>query len=390
MKPNASLFSVRIGNMEKSEFGGRVKLDTKTKRLVKRLRGDEIAVINHRDLDRITAESLLETKVKIVVNADKFMSGRYPNIGPLLLARSGVFLYEAPPKIFEVLKEGDYVEIKEEGLYKDGNLLLNLAPISLRELEERFSQARKRLGLEMKKFSQNTLEFIAREGGSFFEDIKLPPLKTQLRGRHSLVVVRGYDYKHDLKILKSYIRDVRPVIIAVDGGADTLLDEGFKPDLIVGDMDSVSDEALKCGAELVVHAYPDGRAPGIERLKRLGLKDFHIFKAPGTSEDIALLLAYELGSELIVAVGTHFNIIEFLDKGREGMSSTFLTRLKVGEKLVDAKGVNKLYRSRVKISHFIWLFLATTIAFSAVLLASPFARNFVKLLVAKIRLSLGV
>jgi uncharacterized membrane-anchored protein len=180
------------------------------------------------------------------------------------------------------------------------------------------------------------------------------------------------------------------VIIAVDGGADTLLDEGFKPDLIVGDMDSVSDEALKCGAELVVHAYPDGRAPGIERLKRLGLKDFHIFKAPGTSEDIALLLAYELGSELIVAVGTHFNIIEFLDKGREGMSSTFLTRLKVGEKLVDAKGVNKLYRSRVKISHFIWLFLATTIAFSAVLLASPFARNFVKLLVAKIRLSLGV
>jgi uncharacterized membrane-anchored protein len=383
-------FSARIERMEGEKFEGKVKLDKQTKRLVKRLSGNEIAVINHRDLDRITAESLLETKVKVVVNADKFMSGRYPNIGPLLLARSGVSLYETSPEIFELLREGEYVKIKNGHLYKGGISLLKLTSLSLQELEEKFAQARKRLGIEMKKFSQNTLEFIAREGGTFFGDIKLPPLKTQFRGRHSLVVVRGYDYKHDLKILKSYTRDVKPVIIAVDGGADALIDEGFKPDLIVGDMDSVSDEALKSGAELVVHAYSDGRAPGIERLEKLGLKKFHIFKSPGTSEDVALLLAYELGSELIVAVGTHFNIIEFLDKGREGMSSTFLTRLKVGEKLVDAKGVNKLYRSRVKISHFIWLFLATIIAFSTVLLTSPLARNFVKLLVAKIRLSLGV
>jgi uncharacterized membrane-anchored protein len=144
------------------------------------------------------------------------------------------------------------------------------------------------------------------------------------------------------------VRDFRPVLVAVDGGADALLEAGYKPHVIVGDMDSVSDRALGSGAEILIHAYENGTAPGAERVRALGL-DHHIVPAPATSEDLALLLAYEKGAELIVAVGAHFNLIEFLERNRSGMASTFLTRLRVGEILVDAKGVSRLVSRQVGI-----------------------------------------
>jgi len=150
-------------------------------------------------------------------------------------------------------------------------------------------------------------------------------------------VVRGVDHKRDLKALRSYIRDVKPALIGVDGGADAIIEEGFKPDMIVGDMDSATEPTLRCGAELVVHAYSDGHAPGRETLEPLDLP-FKLVPAPGTSQDVAMLIASEKGASLIVSVGSHFNLVEFLDKNRRGMSSTFLTRLRVGEILVDAKG----------------------------------------------------
>ena len=161
------------------------------------------------------------------------------------------------------------------------------------------------------------------------------------------MVVRGYHYKEDLAALRSYIREVGPVLIGVDGGADTLLEEGYRPHLIVGDMDSVSEKALLSGAEIVVHAYPNGFAPGEDRLKALQLP-YKVMKVSGTSEDMALLLAHGKGAELIVAVGTHGNLRKFLDKGRMGMASTFLVRLRVGEILMDAKGVSRLYSARIR------------------------------------------
>ena len=154
-----------------------------------------------------------------------------------------------------------------------------------------------------------------------------------------LVVARGPGYKSDLRMVRPYIRDFRPVLVAVDGGADALREVGLAADMIVGDFDSVTDGALQSGAELVVHGYPGGGAPGAERLRRLGL-EFHTVFAPGIGEDLALQLAYEKGATLIVAVGTHFNLVEFLERDRAGMASTFVTRLKVGESLVDAKGVS--------------------------------------------------
>jgi uncharacterized membrane-anchored protein len=203
------------------------------------------------------------------------------------------------------------------------------------------------------------------------------------------VVARGPGDERDLRILRSYIRDFKPVLVGVDGGADALRAAGYKPDLIVGDMDSVSDEALRSGAELVVHAYPGGFAPGRERLDGLGLPS-SVLPGPGISEDVAILLAYEKGAELIVAVGTHFNLIEFLERNRAGMSSTFLTRLKVGEILVDARGVSRLFRGQVGLWPFVAFAVAGLGVIAAVLVASEDLQNFVSLLASRISSALGL
>jgi uncharacterized membrane-anchored protein len=194
-------------------------------------------------------------------------------------------------------------------------------------------------------------------------------------GRHVLIVVRGFDYREDLAHLRSYVRDIRPVLLAVDGGADALLEFGLRPDIILGDFDSVSDAALRCGAQLIVHSYRGGQAPGAARLESMGL-EYDTFSPTGTSEDAAMLLAFEKGAELIVAVGTHVSMVEFLDKGRAGMASTFLTRLKVGQLLMDAKGVSKLYQSRIRKADLVFFLLAAMLCFVVVVVA-VFPRVFV-------------
>ena len=230
--------------------------------------------------------------------------------------------------------------------------------------------AKKNLGAELEHFAENTLSYVTREKSLLLDPAILPTVNTKIDGRHALIVVRGESYKEDLAIIRTYIRDVRPVLIGVDGGADALIEIGLKPDIIIGDMDSVSDETLRCGAELIVHAYANGDAPGLARLQQLGL-DPMVCSVPGTSEDIALLLAYEKGAEVIVAVGTHSHLIDFLDKGRKGMSSTFLVRLKVGNRLVDAKGVSKLYRVQPSGRPIAALALAALVVVITVIALSP-------------------
>jgi uncharacterized membrane-anchored protein len=231
------------------------------------------------------------------------------------------------------------------------------------------AEARAGLATQLEAFAANTMEYLLKERDLLLDGVGVPEIRTALEGRHVLIVVRGYDYREDLAVLRSYIREYRPVLLGVDGGADALLEAGLVPDLIVGDMDSVSDEALVSGAEVVVHAYADGRAPGLERVQDLGVPAV-VFPAAGTSEDVAMLLADEKGASLIVAVGTHATLVEFLDKGRQGMASTFLTRLRVGGKLVDAKGVSRLYRRQISVWALMLLVLATVVAMAAAVYVS--------------------
>ena len=371
------------------KYKGTAKLDKKTKNLAKRLKLGDIAFIDHEDIDRVTAESLVDTRVDVVVNAAKSSSGRYPNLGPLILTEAGIYLLDnVGLECFAGINEGDTVAINKNAVVRNHKVVARGTVLNQDMVKALMEEAKRNMGKEIEKFAQNTLEFIEKER-HFFEEIDVPATKISFSRRHALVVARGYDYKKDLRTLKAYISEFKPVLIGVDGGADALLELGYKPDIIIGDMDSVSEKALNGNVELVVHAYSDGRAPGEKRLTAMGKKHL-VFKSPGTSEDVAMLLAYERGAELIVAVGSHANMVEFLDKGRKGMASTFLVRLRIGPTLVDAKGVNKLYRSTVKPTYLLVIVLSAVFAFLLIVQSIPALRDIARLIILKARLLLGV
>jgi uncharacterized membrane-anchored protein len=346
---------------------GTARVDRRTKDLIKRLQPGDIAVIDHEDIDRVAAEGLVEARVGGIINAAHSISGRYPNVGPLLIAAAGLPLVDGVGGgVMDDLHEGQVVRIEGSEVWVGPALVAAGDRQTLQTLEERYETAKLSMGDELERFAENTLEYMRRERNFILDPPDLPEVRTAISGRQVLIVVRGHDYREDLSALRStYVHEIRPVLIAVDGGADALLEMGLKPHIIIGDFDSVSTAALRSGAELIVHAYPGGKAPGAERLEALGL-DYTIFEAGGTSEDIAMLLAYEKGATLIVAVGTHASMVEFLDKGRAGMASTFLTRLKVGPLLVDAKGVSRLYQSRLRKRDLALFLFAVVLVFAAI------------------------
>jgi uncharacterized membrane-anchored protein len=381
---------VAVQSQAVRQVEGSARLGKRTKHLVKRLKPGDVAIIDHEDLDRVSAEELIACGVKAVVNAARSSSDRYPNMGPLLLVSAGVLLVDAPgAPLFERLKDGDAIVVRGGDIRRGDELIATgqvQEPVALRQLND---ERRREIGEALEAFARNTVEHMVEERELLVGKLELPRFDTDFRDRPALVVVRGVDHKRDLRALRPYVRDVKPVIVAVDGGADALVEHGFKADMIVGDMDSVSDSTLRMGAELVVHAYPDGRAPGRERVQELGLPH-KIVPAPGTSQDIAMLIAAEKGARLIVSVGSQYNLVEFLDKNRRGMSSTFLTRLRVGEILVDAKGVSRLYRPRPGLTPIVALFIVGVIAFVAIVALTPGLRDVADLLWLKLQVLLGI
>jgi uncharacterized membrane-anchored protein len=353
------------------------RVDARTKRLTTRLRPGEVAVIDHEDLDRVAAEGLVTKGAAAVVNASPSITGRYPNLGPLILVQAGIPLVDdVGPLLMRKVKEGAAIRIEHDRVYVEDDLV----GVGVRQTQESIlramEEARAGLAAQFDAFAQNTLEFMQRERDLLFGGAGMPELDRSLQGRHALVVVRGPDYREDLATLRPYIREVKPVLIGVDGGADALIEAGYRPDIIVGDMDSVSEQALRSRGEVVLHAYPGGRAPGRARLDSLGVR-YKVAEATGTSEDVAYLLAHEKGADLIVAVGSHGNLREFLDKGRAGMASTFLVRLRVGEILVDAKGVSRMYRGGVRGREITMLVGAAVFSMIAVIAVSQPLRLFI-------------
>jgi uncharacterized membrane-anchored protein len=373
-------------------LSGRAVLGMRTKEIAPRLDASTIPVINHENLDRVTAETLVESGVGAVVNAAGSSTGAYPNLGPFILARAGVYILDGVGmKVFERLSSGDEIELRGDGVYRDGELVAVGEHLDLHAAEAHLRESRERVGEALESFARNTVEFMRVERDILFSNLEVPPgLAREIRGRQVLVVVRGYDYRQDLAALEPYLRGVRPFVIGVDGGADAVLEAGWRPDLVFGDMDSVSTRALRAAGRVLVHAYETGVAPGLERVERAGVEEAEILAAPGLSEDIAILLAEQCGAELIVAVGTHVGLVEFLDKGRKGASSTFLTRLKAGALLVDAKGVSKLYPSRASAGQLGALVVAGLVVVSAVVYSSDQIAEIFQILAIKLRLLLGI
>jgi uncharacterized membrane-anchored protein len=366
---------------------GTARVDTRTKRLVPRLKPGNIAIIDHEDLDLVAAESLLEHGAAAVVNTRRSISGRYPNLGPLVLVRAGVpILDDVGPDVLRAVGEGDLVTVDGERLLTADGVVARGVLLDEESVLSKMDAARTTLSAAVEQFTENTLEYVRQEQELLLESARLEGVHTSFAGRHALVVTRGYHYKEDLRALRMYIREMHPVIVAVDGAADACLAEGITPDVIVGDMDSVTTTALLCGAELFVHPPGDWRRglvdgidqqepEAVKKVRALGV-DCHVITTNGTSEDVAMLLAHEQGAELIVTVGSHTSMVEFLDKGRKGMASTFLVRLRLGPMLVDAKGVSQLYRTRVAARDLTLLVLAAFVTMAIVSVISPPGRLF--------------
>lgn len=353
----------------------RVRVDKKTKHLTQRLQSGEIAVIDHADIDRIAAETLVAAAPSAVLNAAKSTTGRYPNMGPSIIVDAGITLIDDLGSRIMNLKEGTKVTIEGNSVFQNGQLVAEGIQQTPGTIAADLEEARKGLSTQIEAFAANTMEYLRRERDLLLDGVGVPEVKTKFAGKHALIVVRGYHYQEDLRSLRPYIREYKPVLVGVDGGADAILEQGYTPDMIIGDMDSVSDQALRCGAEIVVHAYRNGKAPGTERLKREGIPHV-VFPATGTSEDVAMLLADDKDAEMIVALGTHASLVEFLDKGRSGMASTFLTRLRVESKLVDAKGVSQLYQPRVSTWQTLLLALVGVGAVAISLAVTPVGQTF--------------
>ena len=376
--------------------GGPVRLGRRTKLLVRHLRRGDIAVIDHIDIDRVSAEELIAAGAAAVLNCGPSSSGSYPNLGPQLLVEAGVLLVDLPDDtLMRTLSDGERVQLRggevwrvEETERSEGTPLARGVVLDRARVRAETEARRREIGEALERFAHNTIEHMREERELLTGRIDLPRFTTDFRDRSALVVVRGVGHQRDLRALRPFIRDMRPVLVAVDGGAEALLQAGLCPDMIVGDMDSAGEAALCCGAELVVHSYPDGRAPGRERLDELGVA-YKVVPAPGTSQDVAMLLAAEKGARLIVAVGSQFNLVEFLDRNREGMSSTFLTRLRIGEILVDAKGVSRLYRPRPGLTPLLVVIAAGLIAMVAVVALTPALRDVAELLWLKLQLLFG-
>ncbi len=366
----------RTRSVELGALSGMARLDRRTKRLVGRLRPGDIAIIDHVDIDRVAADSLVAVGVAAVLNAKPSISGRYPNLGPEVLIQAGIPLIDdLGEELFDRVREGNVISIDGDTVLLNGEPVATGVRQDAETVAAAMADAREGLSVQLEAFAANTMDYLKQERDLLLDGVGVPDVTTEITGRHVLIVVRGYDYKADLDVLRPYIREFKPVLIGVDGGADALVESGYTPDMIIGDMDSVTDDVLRCGAEVVVHAYPDGRAPGLDRVHQLDVAAL-TFPAAATSEDPAMLLADEKGASLIVAVGTHANLVEFLDKGRGGMASTFLTRLKVGGKLVDAKGVSRLYRQNISGSALLLLVLSALAAMASAVAVSTVGKAY--------------
>ncbi len=366
--------------MQNSVLRGVVKKDRRTKNLCKRLCPHDFALLVHENLDAVAAQELAEKKVNAVLNVCDSFNGEYPVLGAQILINEGILLLDnLGMDIFNMIEEGDAIEIRKSAVICRGTILGRGRLITKQLVQDNMLQAEKNLQSQLDLFVENTLEYARREKNLLLGTIALPNIKTKMAGRHVLVVVRGKNYKQDLRTIQAYIREVRPVLIGVDGGADALYDMKLTPDMVIGDMDSIGDTTLKKAGEIIVHAYADGSAPGLARVSRLGLQA-KIAPVPGTSEDLALLMAYENKALLIVVVGAHSNMTDFLEKGRKGMSSTFLVRLRVGERLVDARGLTHLYRSKIKWHYLSALLAAALFPIFIISAVSPLARHLFYLL----------
>ncbi|WP_063047367.1 putative cytokinetic ring protein SteA [Nocardia pseudovaccinii] len=355
---------------------GTARVDRNTRRLLKRVGPGDVVILDEMDLDRLTADQLVEAGVVAVVNTSPSISGRYPNLGPEVLVANGILLLDTVSSDAFRIKDGVKVRIDEGVVYsdklvkKEPEVLVTGIELTESDVAERMIEARNGLADHLEAFAGNTIEFIRTESALLIDGIGVPELELDMKNRHVVVVADGPEHADDLKRLKPFIKEYAPIMVGVGRGADTLMKQGYRPDLIVGDPDEITTATLKSGAEMILPADTDGHAKGLERIQDLGI-GATTFPSSGAASDLALLLAHHHGASLIVTAGAAASLDDFFDRGRRDSNpATFLTRLKIGTELMDAKAVATLYRNRVSGTAIAMVVLAALVAVIVAMLAS--------------------
>lgn len=350
---------------------GTARVDRDTDRLLRRVGAGDVVVLDILDLDRATADALVDAGVVGVVNASPSISGRYPNLGPEVLVANNITLIDnVGPEVFKKIKDGAKVRLHDGGVYHGDRRLAHGVERTDEEIADLMHDAKTGLVAHVEAFAGNTIEFIRSESPLLIDGIGVPEIDVDVYRRHVVVVTDGPGSAEDLKALKPFIKEYQPVLVGVGVGADILRSCGYRPQLIVGNPDQISAESLRSGAQIVLPADADGHAAGLERIQDLGIGAM-TFPAAGSATDLALLLVDHHGASLIVTAGHAATIEEFFDRSRaQSNPSTFLTRLKVGKKLVDAKAVATLYRSHISGGAIALLVLAVLLAVIAALWVS--------------------
>lgn len=361
-------------------MGGVARVDRRLPRLLDRLNAGDIAIIDLPDLDRTSAESLVAAKVSAVVNAQPSISGRYPNLGPEVLVANGILLLDdVGTEIFSAVRDGAKIRIADNAVHVGDKAVAHGTKQDAQSIAEAMISAKAGLAAQLENFGAGAQQHMQRERELLLDGSGVPEVRTQFKGRHVVLVANGFEHKTDLKALKHYIREFHPVLVGINGGADALLAAGYKPDVVVGDLDDIGEKALRAAGEVVAHADFQGRVPGLARVQDLGIETV-LFATSGTSEDAAMLLADKGDARLIVTVGMRASLEELLDARRGSIASTVLTRLKLGGRLVDAKAAALLFQSRVSAFALLMLVAVAALAVTVLLLANAGNVNYLHIL----------
>jgi uncharacterized membrane-anchored protein len=349
------------------------RVERRSKVLLPRLKPGDVAVLDHLDLDRATAQALVDSGVAAVLNASPFLSGRYPALGPVLLADAGVVLLDRVEGVDQI-PDGARVRVHDEVVYVEGAAVALGRPVDAAVLAAEMDQARAGLGTQLDTFTHNSAAFLRREEGLLLHGEGLPTLVTRIAGRPVIVVVDGAELTARLKTVRTFIKERRPVLVGVDGGAEALRAAGHTPDVVVLNTGPDAPElppkaTLRAARDVVVRVERGDRRP-VEQLERIGVRAARVETA-ATTEDVALLLAFASEAQVIVGVGTHATLDEFLDRQRSGLASTYLTRLRVGQRLVDASAVPLLYSGRLRPRHLFLAILVGLLALAVALATTP-------------------
>lgn len=349
---------------------GVARVERDNRQLSRKLKSGDIAVIDHIDLDRTHAEALVDRGVRAVINVSPSTSGRYPNLGPQILAHAGIAIVDhVGPGIWSKLKSGDRIRLEGGKVFRSEILIATGTELDDAKIVGLLKSAQSGLSTQLESLAANSAEHLRREQDMLLEGAGVPRLRTKIRNRPVVVVSKTYDYVSDLRGLRDYIKDNDAILIGAGAGADALLDAGFTPNLVVGALDNLSDRALKQGGEVVITSS-SGKLAAVERLEKAGA-DAQTFVATGSDEDLALVIADTNEASVIVLVGGHTSLLEFLERGPSDMSSTFLTRLRVGTKLVDAKSVGEFYNHRISAWPIILLLVLGVIAVGTAIAVTP-------------------